>query len=133
MGVRKNYRALTADERRRLVDALKHVKATGTVDAFAAVHSRHFQMGIHQTSHFLPWHREFLRRFEAELQLFDPAVALPYWDSSVDRSKSDPLWDGDFFGQFDSAWNLLVQPFIASYRLWVPQRGLVTQQVPPTA
>jgi hypothetical protein len=26
-------------------------------------------------------------------------------------------------GRFDSAWNLLVQPFIASYRLLVPQRA----------
>ena len=35
MGVRKNYRNLTADERDRFVDAVKHVKSTGVVDHFA--------------------------------------------------------------------------------------------------
>jgi tyrosinase len=106
VGLRKNYRSLTTAERRRLVDALKRLKANGTVNRFADVHRRHAAMNIHRSSHFLPWHREFTLRFEAELKKVDPSVDLPYWDSSVDQSPADPLWDNDFLGQFNAAWGL---------------------------
>lgn len=89
MGLRKNYRSLTTAERQRLVDALKRLKANGTVNRFADVHRRHAAMNIHRSSHFLPWHREFTLRFEAELKKVDPSVDLPYWDSSVDQSPAD--------------------------------------------
>ena len=106
MGLRKDHRNLTAAERDRFVAALKHVKSAGVVDRLANVHARHFSMGIHSTSHFLPWHRELLLRFERELQKFHPDVTIPYWDSSVDNSTTGPLWDQGFLGQFDGAWNL---------------------------
>jgi tyrosinase len=106
MGLRKNYRSLTDVERDRFVGALKQVKSTGFVDQFAQMHARHFLMGIHQSSHFLPWHREMLLRFERELQKHDYNITIPYWDSSVDRSTNDPLWNNNFLGQFNSAWNL---------------------------
>jgi tyrosinase len=106
MGIRKDYRDLTANESDRLVQALQHVKSTGLIDRFARVHARHFFMGIHRSSHFLPWHRELLRRFEQRLQDFHPAITLPYWNSSVDRSTSAPLWSNNLLGQFNSAWNL---------------------------
>ena len=47
-----------------------------------------------------------LLRFERELQKFHPNVTIPYWDSTVDRSPSDPLWNNNFLGQFNSAWDL---------------------------
>ncbi|ACL65256.1 tyrosinase [Anaeromyxobacter dehalogenans 2CP-1] len=106
MRCRKNYRDLDAAERDRLVQALHHAKAAGVVDQFASEHEAHFSHGIHTSSHFLPWHREFIRRFEDALRTYHPQVTLPYWNSVVDRSPSDSLWDGPFLGQFDSAWNL---------------------------
>jgi Common central domain of tyrosinase len=108
MGVRKNYRNLTdvEVERDRFVQALQHVKSTGVVKKFAEMHKRHFFHGIHVSSHFLPWHREMLLRFERELQKFHPDVTIPYWDSTVDSNMSAPLWNNSFLGQFDSAWNL---------------------------
>jgi hypothetical protein len=106
MRCRKNYRDLTSTERDRFVQALYHVKATGIVDQYASEHEAHFDHGIHQNSHFLPWHREFIRRFEDALRTYHPAVTLPYWNSIVDQSPSDPLWDSAFLGQFDSAWGL---------------------------
>lgn len=106
MGVRKNYRNLTDVERERFVQALYQLKSTGVVDQFAEIHARHFVHSIHRSSHFLPWHREMLLRFERELQKFHADVTIPYWDSTVDRSPSDPLWNNNFLGQFNSAWSL---------------------------
>jgi Common central domain of tyrosinase/Repeat of unknown function (DUF5648) len=106
MGVRKNYRNLTDVERQRFVQALYHVKSNGVIDQNANLHAAHFFHGIHVSSHFLPWHREFLRRFEAALQTFHPDVTIPYWDSTVDISPSDPLWANGFLGQFNQAWGL---------------------------
>ena len=106
MGIRKNYRNLTAVERDHFVNALLQVKANGIIDHFAAIHEMHFFMGIHVSSHFLPWHREMILRFERELQKVHPDVTIPYWNSTVNTSPSDPLWDNSFLGQFDSAWGL---------------------------
>ena len=106
MGIRKNYNDLTAEERDRFVRALRHVKSTGLVDRFARMHARHFSMGIHRSSHFLPWHREMIRRFEVQLQDFRPGIALPYWNSSIVRSTSSSLWENGFMGQFNADWNL---------------------------
>src|SRR5215211_4219459 len=106
MGVRKDYRDLTADERDRFVRALRHVKSTGLIDRFAQMHARHFSMGIHRSSHFLPWHREMIRRFEHQLHDFDHAITLPYWNSSVDRGTDAALWNNGFMGQFNADWNL---------------------------
>ena len=106
MGLRKNYRQLTASERTRFVEALHHVKFWGVVQRFADEHGSHFDHGIHRSSHFLPWHREFLFRFELELKKKHPEVTIPYWNSSVDQSPADPLWSSTFIGQFDSGWSL---------------------------
>src|SRR5215208_3835236 len=107
MGIRKDYRDLTDVERDRFVQALDHAKSTGLVDRFAQMHAGHFFMNIHRSSHFLPWHREMLRRFERRLQAtFHPDVTIPYWRSHVDRDTSGPLWSNNFLGRFNSAWNL---------------------------
>lgn len=105
MRCRKNYRDLTSVERDRFVQALHHVKSTGVVDQFANDHDTFFH-DAHHSSHFLPWHREFLRRFEDALRTYHPDVTIPYWNSTVDTSTSDPLWDNGFLGQFDAAWGL---------------------------
>ncbi len=105
MRCRRDYRDLTAAEKARYVAALYDAKARGVVDAFAEEHNVHFSHG-HFHSGFLPWHREFIRRFEAELQVYDPRVMLCYWNSSNDQSTSSGLWDNSFLGQFDAAWGL---------------------------
>lgn len=38
-----------------------------------------FQNMGHQNIAFLPWHREYLRRFELALQSVVPGVTIPYW------------------------------------------------------
>ena len=49
----------------------------------------------HGLDAFLPWHRAYLLDLERELQLIDPAVALPYWrfDEPAPR-----LFSPDFMG-----------------------------------
>lgn len=106
MFIRKNYRDLSDLERQNFVQAVLKVKEEGLVDEFADIHASHFQHGIHRSSHFLPWHREFILRFERALQRHVPTVALPYWNSTVDISATDPLWNDEFLGQFDAAWDL---------------------------
>lgn len=106
MAVRKSYRGLSEIERDRFVQALYQVKSTGLIDEYAEMHETHFGHGIHTSSHFLPWHREFLVRFESALQDHHPDITIPYWDSTVSTSPSDSLWDNDFLGQFDSEWGL---------------------------
>jgi Common central domain of tyrosinase len=104
--LRKNYKGMSDDQKNRFVNALKQLKNKGVVDNFAQIHAKWFTLGIHRTSHFLPWHREMLYRFELELQKLDPSISIPYWDSTADNSPSSPLWDKDFLGGFNSDWNL---------------------------
>lgn len=102
---RKDYRDLSQAERDRFVDALNDAKSRGVVDRFASDHETFFH-DAHHSSVFLPWHREFLRRFEIELRSHDARVTIPYWDWRTDRSTTSPLWDAGFLGGFNSAWSL---------------------------
>ncbi len=56
----------------------------------------------HRGPAFLPWHREFLRRLELELQAISPSITLPYWDWSADAARPDPenapVWAENFLG-----------------------------------
>jgi tyrosinase len=98
MGVRKNQSTLTADEKSRFVNAVLQLKANGTYDRYVMQHRDLFTAGIHMSALFLPWHREFLRRLERDLQAIDPTVNLPYWDWTVDRSLNSSFWGNDFMG-----------------------------------
>ncbi len=114
LAVRKNVLDMSADEKQRFVEAvtrLKHQTTTGTAlsdyDAFPATHMAVFgslttgpQAGVdgaHGGPAFLPWHREFLRRFELALQQFDASVTLPYWDWS-DPASTNAVLANDFLG-----------------------------------
>ncbi|MEC4818532.1 MAG: tyrosinase family protein [Scytonema sp. PMC 1069.18] len=51
----------------------------------------------HENAGFLPWHREYLSRFEAALQSVNPNVTVPYWDWSDPRAV-DVIFQPDFLG-----------------------------------
>lgn len=104
MYVRKNAASLTEEEWTRFnraVVTLKHTFPPGAsvsvYDQFVAIHFGVFGLrfdtgqnpatgpaagidGAHVGPAFLPWHREYIRRFEKALQAVDPSVALPYWN-----------------------------------------------------
>src|SRR5262245_53882176 len=47
-------------------------------------------MWAHRCPAFLPWHRVFLYQFERDLQAIsgDASIGIPYWDWSIDQSKT---------------------------------------------
>ena len=105
MGVRKNQALLTATERAAFIAAVKAVKANGIYDIFVEQHRTAMLDGgtnsvdpAHLGPAFLPWHREYLHRFELELQKLDPNVTLPYWDWTIDNSETSSIWDPEFLG-----------------------------------
>lgn len=105
MTVRKNQANLTADEKRRLVNALLELKRTGRYDRFVITHNQFIMSDRddsdrvgHRSPSFLPWHRRFLLEFEEALQSVDSEVTLPYWDWTADRTTSASLWAPDFLG-----------------------------------
>ncbi len=113
MGVRKNVRNLTAAERSAFVSAVKKLKAKTTepnYDSFVRTHMIYFSAvnGIryaHHSPSFLPWHRQYLIKFEQALQAIDRTVTIPYWDWTVDRSTINAPFTADFMGGNGSGGN----------------------------
>jgi hypothetical protein len=101
MGLRQNQARLSPTARADFVTAVKKLKSNGTYDQFVAEHRHAFEYNptpAHNGPGFLPWHREFLLRFEIALQQINPSVNLPYWDWTVDNQKTSKIWDPDFMG-----------------------------------
>src|SRR5690349_19127129 len=128
--VRKNVKSLSTTERKNFIDAVKALKANtrdnkigdNRYDDFVLWHAQTMMLAAgtdpeqaggrnlaHRGPVFLPWHREFLRRFELDLRKEVPDVTLPYWDWGADASlRSDdpdippwtksPIWQEDFMG-----------------------------------
>ena len=101
MGCRKNLSRLTLSERQAFVNAIVQLKASGGYDRYVAMHQGASGHG-HGGPAFFPWHREYLRRFEADLQAIDPSVNLPYWDWTVANlnpaGTESLIWRNDFMG-----------------------------------
>ena len=116
MAIRKNALTLSAAEKTAFVDAVKALKANGTYDQYVLMHVQAMNHGTppgtspsirnaaHRGPAFFPWHREFLRRLEVDLQNVsgDPNMGLPYWDWATDAALADPatsaVWGNDLLG-----------------------------------
>src|SRR5690606_17589189 len=55
---------------------------------------------------FLAWHRVIVFEVEQALQEINPELSMPYWNTTIYQSPTDALWDEDFLGSFDAAWEL---------------------------
>jgi tyrosinase len=115
--VRKNVVHLTPAERTAFINAIKTLKTTvepghelSIYDEFVAQHVEAMGLisedaegpaaghdGAHESSIILPWHREFIRRFEKALQSVNPNVTLPYWDWT-DPEALEVIFQDDFMG-----------------------------------
>jgi len=112
MGERKNAANLSQTERDNFINAVLTLKnTTGTsgisiYDEFVAIHWGVRQLsgsqttdGGHGNAGFLPWHREYILRFEQALQTVDSSVNLPYWRWGFgSASETNDIFVDDFMG-----------------------------------
>lgn len=115
MAVRKNLKTLSSTEKANFIKAVLALKngnkAGNTYNQYVKWHSDasvvHTPSGSTRTAPhggpaFLAWHREFIRRFELDLQKIVPGIGLPYWDWAADAALSSPgtapIWASDFMG-----------------------------------
>jgi len=134
---RRNQRNLTSSQRTQFVKALLGLKRTGGYDKYVSLHMRYFdadgETGLrvaHMTPTFFPWHRQFLLHFERELRTVDPDVTIPYWDWTVDRSATSPLWGPDFMGGNgrDSDGQVMTGPFAYGTGDWPIVHGVTNER-----
>jgi tyrosinase len=122
--VRKSVTTLTATERKEFVDAVVALKRASSpynaslsyYDQFVQWHKERYachpaehelstnpMLMIHTGPMFLPWHREFILRFERALrEVSGKEIALPYWDwtdqESVSPDNPYAVFREDFMG-----------------------------------
>ena len=87
--VRKDHRALTADEQTRFLNAFTQINAMNALGPLVDIHSNAVHQ-MHSNPRFLPWHRIYLLRMEELLMTVDPTVCIPYWKSSEEQAF--PAW-----------------------------------------
>lgn len=114
MNIRKEIRSLTVAEKLEFTMTLLAMKKSGAYDKYVHWHHEvmvptvypneprdpNYRNGAHRGPAFLPWHREMLMQFEAELQSIKPGITLPYWNWTLDAAAPErsPVWDQSFLG-----------------------------------
>jgi tyrosinase len=114
--LRKNAATLSPAERQNFLRAillLRRTPASGNpnvtiYDQFVALHGAVMSVAVqgtpdtinfgHWNIGFCAWHREYLRRFELELQKLVPGVTVPYWDWSNHTQARTRIFINDFMG-----------------------------------
>jgi tyrosinase len=138
MGIRQNYRDLGDTERGEFIEALLELKRRAVYDELVQLHVDGMAhstpqvgpgiTGVRNAAHrgpaFLPWHREYLLRFERALQSVNDRVNLPYWDWTEDAADpgASPIWDADFMGgegDEDEGWRVMTGPFARDNGDWI--------------
>lgn len=118
--IRKSVNSLTNQEKKDFIEAVLALKAKpgnladNKYDEFVVWHAKTMSTAAgtdsdfsmrnlaHAGPIFLPWHREFLSRFEQALRDEVPGVFIPYWNWEEDAESDDPkesaVWKEDFMG-----------------------------------
>jgi len=119
---RKNGATASAAERNAYVNAILAVGTNPSyvfpmgADFWHTQQTVHNEMGafsnIHETLAFLPWHREYINRYEILLQQYDPTVKLLYWDWTTNPSTSLTFM-GSFSGSIGAPFNPTSGPTLA--------------------
>jgi tyrosinase len=100
--VRKNQKNVGPDFPQTFRSAIEVLTAQGNYSRIVGIHANmdhrmHSMNGPVGTRRFLPWHRIYLIKMEAELRVIDPSLYIPYWDWVNDREV--PEWLQDFLPQ----------------------------------
>lgn len=151
-GVRLNAADLTTDQTAKFVAAVTLLQTTPApgresmswYDIFVDWHRQAFSCELargpvgasHNSPLFLPWHREFLLRYETALQQVsgDPTIRLPYWDWTDEDSTaavfSEELMGGD--GDPDEGYAVTDGPFAkGTYEFSVLDPEVVQEAIAP--
>ena len=124
-GIRRNLSTVDPAERQLLRDAilqLHHHFYPGTrTDPVPGGVSWWFKQDeIHQATHvhggpeFLPWHREFVNRFEELIRQINPQLSLHYWDWKEDPAfLFTPTFMGNATGDIGEPWQANAAPWRA--------------------
>jgi len=99
VAVRKRASAMSVAEQTRFKNVVTQLIGNGSYGRLVAIHGdmshdQHGGMGPVGTERFLPWHRDFLLKFEAQMQALDPASFVPYWRWTNERTV--PSWLATF-------------------------------------
>jgi tyrosinase len=125
--IRKSVTSLNNNEKQKFIEAVKALKSntkdakigSNRYDDYVLIHAKAMSKAAgtdadynmrnlaHRGPIFLPWHREFLRRFELDLRNEVDDIAVPYWDWAEDAVREAsaafppntwPIWSDDFLG-----------------------------------
>jgi tyrosinase len=138
LGIRKNQSEMNRYEKEAFINAVLALKrkpsqtfppSQNRYDDYVLIHAmamthtggKHSaSMQAHQGPAFLPWHREFILRFELDLKSIDTRVTLPYWDWAADNSETSSIWNSDFMGGNgrESDGRVMDGPFAYDSRNW---------------
>jgi tyrosinase len=128
---RLNVRSLSPQQKSDFVNTVLVLKSEGIYDEYVKLHSEAMMKPAgsngrnfaHYGPIFLPWHREYLRRFEADIQKYgkNPSLTIPYWDWTEDallpNPEQSPIWAEDFIGgngDPQKGYNVQTGPFSAN-------------------
>ncbi|KAF9478985.1 Di-copper centre-containing protein [Pholiota conissans] len=91
---RREWRTLSREEKASYIDAIKCLQSRPAVkpvikaarsryDEFQAFHINQAD-AVHVAGEFLPWHRQYVKNYEAELHKCGYKGGNPYWDWTLD-------------------------------------------------
>jgi hypothetical protein len=140
---RQNAGTATAAQRTAYKNA---IIAANAINFFGGVSYWHKQQEVHAfgpvnrhgTPAFLPWHREFLNRYEVLLEESDPLVKLLYWDWTTDPENTTGgtnLFTSSFMGASGRGIGpvSIGAPFMPALSPPTVTRNLSTSVTPPAS
>ena len=114
--VRRSYKDLSSSQKLKFIEAIRILQTSKIENTPFTKYDRYIEWHVkamskmindeqnlaHSGPIFLPWHREFLRRFERDLQLAvsDKNLYLPYWNWTEDEfsPRNSKIWSESFMG-----------------------------------